>query len=73
MEILRTTLLNKKTPPSAHISQLSNVSARTRVLGDKTSNVIGYSGMGPPFAYSSVGVNEERLKVVFAFPSSRGD
>ena len=62
----RTTLLNKTTP--ALHSQLSNLSAQARTFGDKTFNTVGYSGTGLPFAYGSDSMEEERLKVVFAFP-----
>jgi len=40
------------------------MSAQTRVFGDKTSNAIGYGGMGLSIGYGSVGTEEERLKVV---------
>ena len=49
-------------------STLLNMSAQTRVFGNKTFNAIGYGGMGLSMAYGSVGTDEERLKVILAFP-----
>ena len=60
----RTTPLNKTTLLYSVLnSQLLDMSAQTRVFGDKTFNAIGYGGMGLSIAYGSVGTDEERLKV----------
>jgi len=42
------------------------MSSKTRSLGGKTFNAIGYGGMGLSIAYGAVGTDEERLKVLDA-------
>ena len=65
----RTAPPDKTTPPSsARSSPLSNVSAQTRALGDKTFNTDGYGGVGLSIVDGSVSTGEERLKVAFMFP-----
>ena len=53
-------------------SQLSNISIRTRIFDDETFSAI-CGGINLSIAYSFVGADEERLKVVFMFSSSRDD